>query len=78
MTFHSVVSAKSLVSLFIEVLFFSYPFFIFVFKIFFVYVLIKVLLTKCIQSQKHPQRKTALTHLQSTQCNVAQAAEINI
>lgn len=50
--------------------FFLSPF-IFVFKIYSVYVLVKVLLTKCIQLQKHPQRNTALTPLQSTQCDVA-------
>lgn len=39
--------------------FFLSPF-IFVFKIYSVYVLVKVLPTKCIQLQKHPQRNTPL------------------
>lgn len=77
MTLHSVVSVKSLVSSFIEVFFFLSPY-NFVFKIYSVYVLVKVLLNKCIQLQNILRETQRLTPLQSTQGNVAQAAEKNI
>lgn len=77
MTLHSVVSVKSLVSSFIEVFFFLSPY-IFVFKIYSVYVLVKVLLNKCIQLQNILRETQHSTPLQSIQGNVAQAAEKNI